>query len=123
MRRELEPLENSALWFIVQTIYALPREDRETRRSANGGEERMYTHTSIIMNTRLYLGPCVCSGTKRSTRESSQIHGYVCPNTKKRTKKSVRLGSGLVANLSRGLGITSALTTGRATTAVGSSAL
>ena len=42
--------------------------------------------------------PCVCSGTKRSTRESSQTYGYVCPKTKRRTKKSVRLGSGLVAD-------------------------
>ena len=59
---------------------------------------------------------------ERPVRESRQIMvTYVCPNTKRRTKKSVRLGSGLVlelTNLSLGHCITSALATGQATAAV-----
>ena len=69
-------------------------------RTARRGEARtgegkeMYTASQHAIIFR----PCVCSGTKRSTRESSQTYGYVCPKTKRRTKKSVRLGSGLVAD-------------------------
>ena len=62
-------------------------------------------------------------GRKACAREQTD-YCYVCPNTKRRTKKSVRLGSGLVLelpNLSRGLCITSALATGQATAAVGHS--
>ena len=86
----------------------------------------LYRDHPLVYKSLRRLPSCVLAEVlaerKKRVRESRQIIvTYVCPNTKRRTKKSVRLGSGLVlelTNLSLGLCITSALATGQATAAV-----